>query len=184
MQLLEGFVVREETTPDREEANVDPYSRATRRDIKDQYMFGDNILVAPVFAGQTSREVILPEGKWYDFYSGEYAGEKEIITVEARLDEIPLFVRDGGIIPMIPPALHAPKSSTVTVMEVRHYGKSDGEFLLYDDDGETFDYEKGDYSWTRLYVEQSPEGRYQGSAVTEEGTVFNYKDISWKFMTE
>jgi alpha-D-xyloside xylohydrolase len=184
MQLLEGFVVREETTPGRAEANVDPYSRATRRDIKDQYMFGDNILVAPVFDGQASREVILPEGKWYDFYSGEYAGEKEIIRVEAKLEEIPLFVRDGGIIPMIPPALHAPESGTLIAMEVRHYGKTGGTFLLYDDDGETFDYEKGDYSWTRLRVEQSPEGRYQGRAVTEEGTVFNYKDISWKFMTE
>ena len=51
-----------------------PYAVATRRDIKDQYLVGDDLLVAPMFAEQTSRPVILPNGKWYDFYSGAYVG--------------------------------------------------------------------------------------------------------------
>jgi alpha-D-xyloside xylohydrolase len=137
-----------------------------------------------VFTGQKSREVILPKWKWYNFYTGEYVGEHEIIQVEAKLEEIPLFVRDGGMIPMIPPRLHAPEKGETLALEVRHYGKSPGEFLLYDDDGETFDYERGAYSWTKLSVESTSEGQYTGKVLREQGSIFNYKDISWKFMTE
>ena len=133
---------------------------------------------------QTSREVILPEGRWYDFYTGEYAGEREIIQVEIPLERIPLYVRDGGIIPMIPPVLHTPANGTVMQMEVRHYGESEGEFLLYDDDGETFDYENGEYSWTRLNAGLTPEGKLTGSDTRLEGSIFNYKEIEWIFMTE
>ncbi len=184
MPLVEGFIAKEEITQGQLDDTMNPYILATKQDIKDQYMFGDNILVAPVFTGQKSREVILPKGKWYDFYTGKYVGESEIIHVEAKLEDIPLFVKDGGIIPMIQQRLHAPKSGEILALEVRHYGKSEGKFLLYDDDGETFDYENGDYSWTILSVEHSLDSQYIGSILREKGTVFNYKDISWKFMTE
>ena len=97
MQLVEGFVDNEKSVKGKLDDTKNPYELAKKRDIKDQYMFGENILVAPVFAGEISRNVILPSGKWYDFYSGEYVGENEIIEVEAKLEEIPLFVRDGGI---------------------------------------------------------------------------------------
>jgi alpha-D-xyloside xylohydrolase len=156
MQLVQGF-------------------KANKMDIKDQYMFGENILVAPVFTGQTKRTVILPPGKWYDFYSGDFVGENEIIEIEAIMSEIPLFVRDGGIIPMIPPGLHTPKNGEILPLEVRQYGQSDGEFILYDDDGETFNYEMGEYSWTRLK---------NGTAKREYGTIFNYNKITWNYMTK
>jgi len=146
MQLVESFVAKEEITQGKLDDTLNPYNLAAQQDIKDQYMFGDYILVAPLFTGQKSREVILPKGKWYDFYSGKYVGEKEIIHVEAKLEEIPLFVKDGGIIPMIQPRLQAPKRGEKLALEVHHYGESEGRFLLYDDDGETFDYENGDYS--------------------------------------
>ena len=110
--------------------------------------------------------------------------QNEIIHVEAKLEEIPLFVKDGGIIPMIQPRLHAPENGTQLALEVRHYGKSEGEFLLYDDDGETFDYENGEYSWTKLSVEQTSDNQYTGNALREKDGIFNYKDISWRFMTE
>ncbi len=119
-------------------------------------MFGESILVAPVFTGQKLRTVILPKGKWYDFYNGDYVGENEIITVECRLDEIPLFVKDGGIIPMIPARLHIPVNGEKLPLEVRHYGGLEGKYLLYDDDGETFDYENGYYSWTELSATKVP----------------------------
>ena len=64
-------------------------------------MMGESILVAPMFNGQEKREVVLPKGKWYDFYSGDFVGEHEVISIEPGLDQIPLFVKDGGIIPMI-----------------------------------------------------------------------------------
>jgi alpha-glucosidase (family GH31 glycosyl hydrolase) len=184
MPLLEGFVAKEEKVQGELDNTSHSYNSAIRQDIKDQYMFGDNILVAPVFAGQKSREVILPKGKWYDFYSGKYVGEYEIIHVDAKFEEMPLFVSDGGIIPMIQPRLHAPKSGEQLTLEIRHYGKSAGDFLLYDDDGETYNYENGEYSWTKLSVEQTFDKQYLGNIIRENGTNFNYKDISWKYMTK
>ncbi len=179
MQLIEGFVDNEESVKGELDYTKNPYELAKKRDIKDQYMFGENILVAPVFTGQTGRSVILPSSKWYDFYTGEYVGENEIIQVEARIEKIPLFVRDGGIIPMIPPVLHTPKNGEILPLEVRHYGESEGEFMLYDDDGETFNYEKGDYSWTKLSVKNKI-----GKHERIRGEIFNYNNLSWRDMTK
>lgn len=183
MQLVEGFVDNEKSVKSKLDDTKNPYELAKKRDIKDQYMFGENILVAPVFAGQISRTVILPAGKWYDFYSGEYVGENEIIEVVAKLDEIPLFVRDGGIIPLIPPRLHTPKNGEILPLEVRHYGISEGEFMLYDDDGETFNYENGEYSLTRLMVKKSG-GVLKGTSQIEKEGIYNYSEINWVYMTK
>ena len=184
MQLIEGFVVKDEMIRGKVDDVKDPYAEATRKDIKDQYMFGESILVAPLFTGESSRAVVLPKGKWYDFYEGHFVGENEIIRVQGSLDKIPLFVKEGGIIPMVPPRLHAPGKEEVLPLEVRHYGKTESTFHLYDDDGETFDYEKGNYSWTTLKASRSAEGQLTGEVIRNEGTIFGYKDIVWKFMTE
>lgn len=56
-------------------------------------MVGEYLLVAPLFTGETERRVILPKGKWYDFYTGKLAGEGEIITVSPGLDRIPVYVK-------------------------------------------------------------------------------------------
>ena len=120
------------------------YSEALAKDIKDQYMTGEYLLVAPMFDGQTSRNVILPAGNWYDFYTGKYAGNGEIITVEPGISRIPVFVRDGGIIPTMMPVLHAPAAGQKFDLEIRYYGSEPGSYMLYDDDGETFGYEKWD----------------------------------------
>ena len=179
MQLVEGFVDNGKAEKGELHDTKNPYELAKKRDIKDQYMFGENILVAPVFVGQTNRDVILPSGKWYDFYTGEYVGENEIIEVKAKMEEIPLFVRDGGIIPMVPARLHAPKNGEILPLEVRHYGTADGSFMLYDDDGKTFNYEKGEYSWTKLRVTNK-----KGNHERIKGDIFNYNNITWKYMTK
>ncbi len=155
MQLLDNFVISEEIIEGTLNDTQNPYNLATRKDIKDQYMFGENLLVAPVFTGQKVREVILPKGKWFDFYSGNFVGENEVIKVITKLDQIPLFVKDGGIIPMIEARLHAPKPKEMVNLEIRHYGNSEGEFILYDDDGESYNYENGEYSMTNLVVEKN-----------------------------
>ena len=133
------------------DGTANPYAMATRKDRMDQYMVGESLLVAPLFAGETEREVILPRGsKWYDFYTGEYAGEGEAIKVSPGLGRIPVFVKDGGIIPMLsaPASLDgAPKP-----LEIHYYGSKPSEYRLYDDDGETFDYEKGEFSYTTIRV--------------------------------
>jgi alpha-glucosidase (family GH31 glycosyl hydrolase) len=129
-----------------------PYEEAVTKEVKDQYMAGEYLLVAPLFTGQTSRKVVLPKGKWYDFYTGKLAGHGEVITVSPGLDIIPVFVKDGGIIPMMPSMLHAPKAGQKVNLEIRHYGESNGTYKLYDDDGTTFDYEKGSFAWREIKV--------------------------------
>ena len=162
-----------------------PYLEAVQKEIKDQYMAGESLLVAPMFKGQESRTVILPQGNWYDFYTGEYAGNGEVITVNPGLDKIPVFVRDGAIIPMMEARLHAPKAGEKVNLIIRHYGQKDGTFLLYDDDGETFNYENGAYSWREIKVTRQKNGKMKGSiAKPEKGKPDTVGNVTWKFMTQ
>jgi alpha-D-xyloside xylohydrolase len=144
-------------------------------EIKDQYMVGDNILVAPLFTGETERKVILPPGKWYDFHTGSFAGEGTI-TVKSALDKIPLFVRDGGIIPMIRAIRQTSEWTNDLPLEIRVYGQADGSFELYNDDGNSYNFEKGEYSIQKLEVKAG-----NGSVGQAKSGAFGYTQISWKF---
>jgi alpha-glucosidase (family GH31 glycosyl hydrolase) len=185
MNLEEGFGInmkKEKTATNLEE---NPYEEAVTREVKDQYMAGEYLLVAPLFTGQTSRKVVLPEGKWYDFYTGKLAGDGEVITISPGMDQIPVFVKDGGIIPMMPAALHAPRSGAKTDIEIRHYGQKNGNYNLYDDDGETFAYEKGAFTWRTVKVERQPGGQLKGSiSAPENGRPNTIGNVTWRFMTE
>src|SRR5678815_3711782 len=130
--------------------------------IRDRYMMGDNILVAPVFEGEKSRKLYLPAGKWYDFYTGKFVGENQQITIETPLERIPLFVKDGGIIPMVPVSMHAKTPGVTVPVEIRHYGNAVSEFTLYDDDGISFDYEKGAYNQVKLSASKDKKGKWVG----------------------
>jgi len=155
-------------------------------DLRDQYMMGDNVLVAPMFTGEKTRKVYLPAGKWYDFYTGEPAGENETITITPGLEKIPLFVRDGGIIPMIPAQRQAPRPGEKVQLIVRHYGKADGSFVLYDDDGVSFNYEKGASSFVTLSVRSDSNGNKAGGiSDPPPGKPYGYaRDVNWVFMTK
>lgn len=184
MYLVDGFADRPASIARQVDSTANPYAVALRQEIKDQFMLGDSLLVAPMFAGQTSRKVILPLGKWYDFYTGKYAGGGEVIEIAPGLDRVPLYVRDGGIIPLIPAALRTPGRDDILPLEIRHYGAAEGSFDLYDDDGETFDYEKGKYTWTRLKVEKIGEGELRGEAAPPaNGLRSHYREFNWVFMT-
>jgi alpha-glucosidase (family GH31 glycosyl hydrolase) len=184
MNLEKGFgaeVKKEKTTASLEE---NPYQEAVTREVKDQYMAGEYLLVAPLFNGQSTRKVILPQGKWYDFYTGEYVGEGQVISVAPGLDRIPVFVKDGGIIPMMAPRLHAPRAGEQVALEIRHYGQQNGRYLLYDDDGETFNYEKGQYAWREIKVERQPDGQLQGTlSAPEPGKPNTIGSVSWRYMS-
>ncbi|PWJ57589.1 alpha-D-xyloside xylohydrolase [Dyadobacter jejuensis] len=184
MNLIDGFTFEVKTNGAVLSSTDNPYAQATRSDIKDQYMFGDYLLVAPFFAGETSRKVVLPQGKWYDFYTGKIAGEGETIVVsQPEPGRIPLFVKDGGIIPMIPPMLHAPLKDQVLPLTVRHYGSIANSWDLYDDDGETFDFEGGAHSWTKLAVNKKADGSLEGTVKASPGNLFHYHAVNWEYMT-
>ncbi len=165
--------------------NVNPYLEAVTREIKDQYMAGEYLLVAPMFAGQKSRTVVLPAGKWYDFYTGDLVGEGQVINVTPGLDKIPVFVKDGAIIPMMETRLHAPASSEKVNLEIRHYGEKQGSYMLYDDDGETFDYEKGVFIWRKVDVSKNKKGQLEGTiSKVEKNKPDHIGKITYRFMTK
>jgi alpha-glucosidase/alpha-D-xyloside xylohydrolase len=116
----------------------------------DEYLWGANLLVAPVTAkGASERKVYLPEGDWYDFWTNQrQAGGREV-TRKVDLATLPLFVRAGTVLPLDPPRqyLAQPSDEPVTI---RIYPGRDGECRWYEDDGKTLDYLKGKFAWTRL----------------------------------
>ena len=111
-----------------------------------EYMFGKSFLVAPVTEPKVNeRDVYLPESvNWYDFRTGKYFKGGQTIKAEAPLDEIPLYIKAGSIIPMGPAIQYATEKSDP--VEIRIYLGADGEFTLYEDENDNYNYEKGIYS--------------------------------------
>ncbi len=111
--------------------------------LGDEYMLGPALLVAPVTEqGRTSRTVYLPAGtEWYDFWTDEKYSGGQTITAGAPIEHIPVFVRAGSILPL---GAQVPSTAThQALQEVRVYSGHDAQFALYDDDGITYGYEKG-----------------------------------------
>lgn len=136
-------------------------------DCKDQYLFGDRLMVCPVTepmyygvnserlqGGKKSRRVYLPEGeRWYDFWTEECYDGGQWIEADAALEHIPLFVREGSIIPMYKeeciPEFVAPYYRE-DELEYRVYKGKDATFALYEDAGDGYGYEQGEYKITML----------------------------------
>lgn len=129
---------------------IRPMSLVDGGEETDQYLLGDDLLVAPMFAGVKTRTIRLPKGRWYDYETGDPAGGGQTIEITPALDKIPMYVRDGALIPTIPARSRAGKAMTESELIVRQYGSKPAAGLLYDDDGETLAYEKGQFTWHRL----------------------------------
>src|SRR5262245_46187693 len=118
--------------------------------LGDEYLWGRDMLVAPVVTkGATERRLYLPDGEWYDFWTKEKVPGKCEVTRKVDLATMPLYVRAGAILPLDPVRQYTaqPAGGPTTI---RVYPGRDGEFRLYDDDGESLDYTRGKYTWTRL----------------------------------
>jgi alpha-D-xyloside xylohydrolase len=115
-------------------------------EIADQFMFGTSILVNPITKPKaTFREVYLPLGSnWYNFWTGKKYSGGQTLPVPAPIDEIPLFIKEGSIIPMGPFIQYTTES--VNPIEIRIYPGTDGHFTLYEDENDNYNYEKGIYS--------------------------------------
>ena len=119
-------------------------------------MFGRSLLVAPVVTDALSREVYLPEGGWFDFWSGAAvdarpgaAASQASFTVECPLDRIPLFVRAGTVLPVGPDVQYASEQPWDS-LQIRIYPGADGSFVLYEDEGDGYGYEQGRRSEIRF----------------------------------
>jgi len=120
---------------------------ATAAGVSDEYLFGRAILVNPVTTpGATSRQVYLPGGRdWYDFWTGRRTAGGQTVNAAAPIDTLPLYVKAGSVLPLGPVIQHA-EENPAAPLELRVYRGADGAFTLYEDDGTTYDYEKGAYT--------------------------------------
>jgi alpha-D-xyloside xylohydrolase len=123
--------------------------------IGDQFLLGPALLVNPVTEpGATSRHLYLPQAIWYDFWTGERMEGGRAAEVSAPLDRIPLFVRAGSILPLGPEVEYA-QQQTAEPIELRIYRGASGDFTLYEDEGDTYNYEKGAYSTIPLHWDEA-----------------------------
>ncbi|WP_373279994.1 DUF5110 domain-containing protein [Marinilabilia salmonicolor] len=131
-------------------------------DIDDQYMFGKAILVCPVtesmynqdgqadFGSVKKRELYLPGGtQWIDYWTGEKREGGQTINKETPIDIMPIFIKAGSVIPIGPDVQYAEEKPWDN-LEIRIYEGADGEFTLYEDENDNYNYEKGLYSTIRF----------------------------------
>ena len=114
--------------------------------ISDQFMYGDNVIIAPIMQPHTTvRAVYLPEGRWVDYWTNEVYEGNQYHLVQAELDVLPIFIKEGSVV------FHGSTKPNMKVKDTEltahiYYGDNTSyEFTLYDDDGETFDYEVNKY---------------------------------------
>ena len=116
-------------------------------DIKDQWMFGSALMACPVGEYQKySRNVYLPKQKgWYDFYTGKYYAGGQTIVADAPYEKIPVFVPEGAILP-VGPEMEWSDQKKAELIDLYVYAGKDGSYMLYEDEGTNYNYEKGKYA--------------------------------------
>jgi len=131
-------------------------------DLASQYLWGKEFLVAPVLKrGASEWKIYLPKGTWYDFWTHKKIQGQKTITREVALDTIPLYVREGSIIPM-GPLMQYIGEKRFDPLTILIYPHEESKFNLYQDDGTTYAYENGKYSTIE----------FQCSQGQENGTIF------------
>ncbi|MGE4568224.1 MAG: TIM-barrel domain-containing protein [Bacteroidales bacterium] len=131
-------------------------------DINDTYMFGKSLLVSPVtermyvsdgkedFSTVKSKSLYLPAGtRWIDFWTGKSVSGGATVSKEAPLDIMPLYVKAGTILPIGPDVQYAEEKRWDN-LEIRVYPGANGEFVLYEDENDNYNYEKGQYATIRF----------------------------------
>jgi len=142
--------------------------------IDQQYLLGRSLMVCPVYEkGATTREVYLPAGDaWIDYWTGKRYEGGQTITADAPLEIIPLFVRAGGMLATAPvvPFIPKEKPETHETVSITVYEGADGEYTLYEDDGISLGYQRGECT-TTTFRWNDAEG-----TLTAEGTSTLFPD--------
>jgi alpha-D-xyloside xylohydrolase len=124
---------------------------ARAQNVGDQFMYGPAFLVNPVTEpAATMRQLYLPGNKWYDFWTGVAVEGGRMMNANAPLDRLPLYVRAGSIVPLGPDEEWSTQK-TADPIELRIYRGASGDFTLYEDENDNYDYEKGAYATIPLH---------------------------------
>ncbi len=150
----------------------------------DEFLLGPFILVAPIYQeGVRARLVYLPEGLWYDFWDRKVYKGPDYISVKAPLDRIPIFIREGSIIPLWEPQNFVGEKRQETLEILIYPGK--GEFTYYEDDGISWDYEKGIYNLIKFKIDEgSFEIKYIHKEYNSDRKIFKVRYLDKEFVIE
>jgi alpha-D-xyloside xylohydrolase len=144
--------------------------------IDNQYMMGESIMCAPFIDGVSTREIYFPEGTWYDFNSNKkYTGGKKY-TITMSLDEVPMFIKDGTILPLAKPVEYI-TPETVFDITCKVYGNAGNNTPhLFEDDSYNFNYQQNQYNWVNLAYKN------QKGALTRDGSFKKklYRITAWQ----
>ena len=152
---------------------------------QNQYLFGDNLLVAPVSCNQNAAKVYLPQGGWYRLSSGEYYPGNSEVTVDAPLNDLPVFVKASGIIPMQSDIQHTAQKPS-PVMDLHIYnGDKPNTFTYYEDDGLTYQYEGGQFFSRKITFDpirkvisfSKPDGNFTSKFTTIRLVLHSFDDV-------
>jgi alpha-glucosidase len=148
----------------------------------DEFLLGDHILVCPVLEPNAkSRYVYLPKGNWYHYWSYELLeGGKEMLA-DAALEEIPLYIREGAVLPFNPVMQYVGQKPVEMLTLKAYYGGSDIVSYLYEDSGDGYDYEKGIYN-LKKFITNSTSDSFQMSFVETDILNPNTHITKWKCM--
>ena len=136
--------------------------------ISDQYMLGPSLLINPVYTfNARSREVYLPSGQgWYEFYSGRYVNGGQSITADAPYGRMPVYVKEGSIIPFGPELQYTAEKQADPISLFVYAGR-DASFTLYEDENGNYNYEKGAFAHIPIRYDESAKtltiGKREGS---------------------
>jgi alpha-glucosidase (family GH31 glycosyl hydrolase) len=125
-----------------------------------EYLFGGSMLVAPVLAPDGNVTVWLPPGSWIDFFTGERHAGGRSFRAHYAVDRIPVFVREGAIVPMQVPAAYS-DAKPLDPLVINVYGAGQGRFELYEDDGHSLAYEQAAYAVTPIEHATTGDGAQQ-----------------------
>ncbi|MGY5354477.1 glycoside hydrolase family 31 protein [Wenyingzhuangia sp. IMCC45467] len=154
--------------------------------ITDQYMLGESLMICPVTQkGAKTRIVYLPKGMWTDYWTGKVYEGKKHYNVLCPIDKLPIFIKEGAIIPTQEP-LNYIGEKEITALTLDIYANKSNKFSLYNDDGKTLDYKKGNYSITDFISTVSkneigfkilaPKGSYKNKTETTYFLRFHLKE--------
>ncbi len=125
--------------------------------FQNQTLFGDALLVAPVISTEYAADVYLPEGEWYRFSTDEYFEGNQVVNVPSPLNDLPVFVKGGAIIPM-QSLIQSTSDEGDGILYIHVWnGAKANEFVYYEDDGISYNYENGEYY--KRVISFSPEER-------------------------
>jgi len=157
-----------------------------------QFLFGDSLMVAPVLEeGATERQVYLPPGVWYDYWTGNPLSGEQRLTVPTPLEAIPLYARAGSAIPCWPLQQYIGETHPQELRFQVYAGT--GDSLHYEDDGCSLGYQTGQYRLTRIAQRRegrslclvfSPEGSYRSQANNWDFTIFGLTDAPRRVRNE